>query len=84
MRRPNVRVEARRHHLSGSHADRVRSTQQLLRILKRACNEAGVWHEFKEHEYFIRKTDKKRRKKMLRRRGAQLQETEKPREQERD
>ncbi len=55
----NVRVEAKR-----------LNVLTLVRIFKRACNEAGVMHEFKEHEFFVRKTDKKRRKKMIKRRGA--------------
>ena len=63
----NCRLEAKRLPPGG---DRGRSIQIMLRIFKRMCNEAGIMHEFKEHEFFIRKTDKKRRKKMLKLRGA--------------
>lgn len=69
MRRANVRIEAKRLP-NATKADRDRSLAQMLRILKRACNEYGVMHSLKEHEFFIRKTDKKRRKKMLKIRGA--------------
>ncbi len=64
-RRANVRVEARRLPPNASRADRDRSLMQLLRIFKRACNEYGIMHELKEREYFVRKTDIKRRKKQM-------------------
>jgi ribosomal protein S21 len=67
----NVRIEAKRLPPGATKSDRDRSTQILLRIFKRACNEAGIMHDFKEHEFFIRPTDKKRRKAMIKARGAQ-------------
>ena len=66
----NVRIEAKRLPPGANRGDRERSTQILLRIFKRACNEAGIMHDFKEHEFFIRPTDKRRRKRMIRARGA--------------
>lgn len=72
MRRPNVRVEARRLPPNASRQERDRSIQQLLRVFKRACNEANVMGDFKEHEHFTRPTDKKRRKRMAKVRGALL------------
>jgi len=66
----NVRIEAKRLPLNANRSDRERSSQTLIRVFKRACNEAGIMHDFKEHEFFIRRTDKKRRKKMLKIRGA--------------
>lgn len=69
-RKPNVRIEAKRLSPNASRAERDRSLTTLLRIFKRACNEAGIMHSLKEHEYFIRKTDIKRRKKMIKARGA--------------
>jgi ribosomal protein S21 len=37
-----------------------------LRILKKKCTEYGIPHELKEHEFFVRKCDKRRRKRMHR------------------
>lgn len=66
----NVRIEAKRLPQGASRADRERASQTLLRVFKRACNEAGIMHDYKEHEFFIRKTDKLRRKRMIKARGA--------------
>lgn len=41
----------------------------LLRRFKRACSEAGIMHLIKEHEFYEKPSDKRRRKK----RHAQLQ-----------
>jgi ribosomal protein S21 len=76
-RRPNVRVEAKRLPFNASKAERDRAAVTLLRIFKRACNEAGVMSTFKEHEFFIRPTDVKRRKRMNKIRGAARAEEEK-------
>jgi len=70
MRKANVRIEAKRLSPNASRAERDKSLAILLRIFKRACNEAGIMHSLKEHESFIRKTDIKRRKKMMKLRGA--------------
>ena len=42
----------------------------LAKIFKRACGEAGIPSELKERQFFIRKTDKNRRKKALKARNA--------------
>lgn len=57
----NVRVEVK----SNSRSDQ----QNLMRRFKRACNEAGIMHLIKEHQYYEKPCDKRRRK----RRHAQLQ-----------
>lgn len=66
----HVRVESRR---GGN-------VSNMLRAFKRACNEAGIMHDYKEHEFFTRKTDKRRRKAAMRKMTARLgyQEEEKP------
>lgn len=57
-----VRVEAKKLPLSASRQDRERGLSQLLRIFKRKCNEYGIMHSLKEHEFFQRKCDLRRRK----------------------
>lgn len=77
---PRVRVEAKRLPPNPTRQERERSCVQLLRSFKRACNEYGIMHSVREHEFFIRKTDKKRHKKMIKRQGqlmADLQKLEK-------
>ena len=65
----NVRIEARRLPPGATKSDRDRATQSLLRTFKRACNEAGVMHKYKEKEFFVRKCDIRRRKELMRRRA---------------
>lgn len=81
-RRANVRVEARRLPPNASKYDRERSLGQLLKIFKRACNEYGIMHTLKDHEFFIRKTDIKRRKEIMKRRAPMeaLKNQDKPKE----
>lgn len=50
----NVRVEAR--------PDRRFDIVNLLRRFKRACNEFGVTHEFKRHEYYEKPCEKRNRR----------------------
>ena len=65
----NVRIEARRLPPNASKSERDRAVQSLLRTLKRACSEAGVTHELKEHEFFTRKCDIRRRKRVMKARA---------------
>ena len=60
MRIARVRVEARKMYPGA----RQGSIFQLYRNFKRACEDYGIMHEFKEHQFFVRKCDKRRRKKM--------------------
>jgi ribosomal protein S21 len=60
-----VRVEAKRLPMNSTRQERERSCTSLLRAFKRACNEYGIMPTLKEHEHFVRNTDKKRRKKMM-------------------
>ena len=57
----NVRVEAKwPPHASDS--DKQRIGYGLAKTFKRVCNEAGVMHSFKEHEFYIKPSEKRRRK----------------------
>lgn len=58
----NVRVEARRMSSNASKADRDKNINALLRIFKRACDDAGIMAELNDREFFVRNSDKKRRK----------------------
>jgi ribosomal protein S21 len=37
--------------------------KEMLHVFKRRCNEANIMHDYKEHEFFISKSEKKRNKK---------------------
>lgn len=67
-----VRVEARRLPMNPTRQEREKSLGILLRIFKRACNEYGIPHILKEKQSFIRKTDKNRRKRMMKKLAAKL------------
>ena len=73
----NVRVEAKRLPPNASRQERDVNLQRLLRIFKRMCNEAGVMHSLKEHEFFQRKCDIRRRKDSLRKMAARQEFKEK-------
>jgi ribosomal protein S21 len=64
MKKARVRVEAKRLSPNASRQERLDSIQKLLRIFKRVCNDYGIMHAYKEHEFFVRECDKRRRKKM--------------------
>lgn len=72
MNKCRVRVEMKKLPLNASRQDRERSLSILLRILKRACNDYGIPHSLKEHEFFQRKCDLRRRKKQQARLMARL------------
>lgn len=72
---PRVRVEAKRLPPNATRQEREKSAQQLLRVFKRACNEYGVMHMYKEHEFYIRPGDKKRRAKAARK-NLQIEKNE--------
>ena len=63
----NVRVEARRLPHNVSKEDRNKALNNLLKVFKRACDDAGLNDEMKERKNFVRKTDIRRRKKQMRR-----------------
>lgn len=62
----NVRVEARKLPPNASLNERVKAVGNLYKALKKACNEVGVMQKLKEKEFYIRKTDIRRKKEMLR------------------
>jgi len=72
-----VRVEAKRLPMNASRQERDIHIQRLLRVLKRACNEYGVQQSLKEHEFYQRPCDIRRRKKALRLMAARQEFTEK-------
>lgn len=61
----NVRVEAK-WHPHASESDKQRIGYSLAKAFKRACNEAGIMHAYKEHEYYVKPSEKRRRKKRQR------------------
>lgn len=61
MRKPRVRVEAKKLSFNAGRDERMKNIAGLQRIFKRICGDYGILHSYKEHEFFIRKTDKKRR-----------------------
>jgi ribosomal protein S21 len=65
----NVRVEARRLPLGAGRQERDKAIQSLLRALKRACNDAGVTQAYRDHEFFVRPCDIRRRKRMAKQRA---------------
>lgn len=67
-----VRVEAKRLSPNPSRQEREKSCVSLLRALKRACDDYGINHAYKEHQYFIRKTDKRRQKESLKKYAARF------------
>jgi ribosomal protein S21 len=64
MNKTRVRVEAKRLPQNATRQEREYNLVKLLRIFKRACNDYGVMHSFKEHEFFVRKCDVRRRKRI--------------------
>ena len=62
----NVRVEAKRLHPNASRYEREVAVTRLLRALKRQCNEVGVMQDYRDHEFFQRKCDLRRRKRQMR------------------
>jgi ribosomal protein S21 len=63
MRKARVRIEVK----SSSHASRDEKMRNLLdaqRKFKRKCNSYGIPKMYKEHEFFVRKTDKNRKKRL--------------------
>jgi ribosomal protein S21 len=59
-----VRARAEMKSLShnASEHERFMAFKTLLLVFKRRCNEYGIMHSFKEHEYFESKPRKERRK----------------------
>lgn len=55
----NCRVEAKKIGNGGR-----ASIQGLLRAFKNACEDAEIMQDYKDHEFFIRKSDKNRKKKL--------------------
>ena len=37
--------------------------KEMLHVFKRRCNEANILHAYKEHEFFVSKSEKNRKKK---------------------
>lgn len=68
---------------NASRSERDKCLTQMLRILKRKCSDYGIPHSLKEHQFFVRACDKRRRK-AERRKMAARQElpTKKPDRQE--
>jgi len=56
MKRARVRIEAKR----------TRSFRDMMRDFKDMCEDYGIPHEYKEHEFHIRKGDRQRRKRAQR------------------
>lgn len=54
-----VRVELR----TSRHKSPEDEFKEMLHVFKRRCNEANILHDFKEHEFFVSKSEKKRKKK---------------------
>lgn len=55
----NCRVEAKKIGNGGR-----ASIQGLLRAFKNACEDAEIMQDYKDHEFFVRKSDKNRKKKL--------------------
>lgn len=72
MSKCRVRVEMKRLPPHATKQDYERSLAILLKILKRACTDYGIPKMYKEHEFFERPTDKRRRKRMQAKLAAQL------------
>lgn len=65
-----VRVEAKRLPHNASGKERMDNLQRLLKVFKRQCNEYGVLQSFRDHEFFQRKCDLRRRKDAMRKMAA--------------
>jgi ribosomal protein S21 len=77
MTKARVRVEAKKLPPNASRQDREYQLVRLLRIFKRMCNEYGIPAAYKEHEFFVRKCDKRRRKRMAKKAAARQEGTDK-------
>ena len=67
MRKARVRLEVKRLPSSARKEDHMRNLTIMQRIFRRMCNDYGINQEYRDHEFFIRESDKRRRKKMAKR-----------------
>lgn len=65
----NVRVELRDMHPNCSRDERETAFRRMFATFKKAVTDAGVLHDYKEHEFYESESKKKRKKK----RDAELQ-----------
>lgn len=65
----NVRVELRDLHPNCSREERENAFRRMHATFKKAVTDAGVLHDYKEHEFYESESRKKRKKK----REAELQ-----------
>lgn len=65
----NVRVELRDLHPNCSREERDNAFRRMFATFKKAVTDAGVLHDYKEHEFYESELQKKRKKK----REAELQ-----------
>lgn len=66
MRKPLIRVEARRLPAYASQDERDREGRSLINRFKRVCHENNILHQIKIKEHFVRPCDERRQKKAQR------------------
>lgn len=57
-----VRVEMRDLHPNCSRDDRDKAFRRMFATFKKAVTDAGILHDYKEHEHFVSESRKKRKK----------------------
>lgn len=64
MSKVRVRIESRRLSPTASRQERLDNIDRMLKILKKACDDYGIPSAYKDHQYFIRKCDRRRWKRL--------------------
>lgn len=84
MKKALVRVEARRLSFNADRREKDRNLVQLLRTLKKLCQSYGIPRALKEHEFYVKNSEKQRRKREQKKKAAregrkdELQDTVNP------
>ena len=72
-----VRVEAKKMPHNASEYERRKNFDNMFKAFKRAVEDYGVMPQCKEHEYYEKPSDKKRRKRRQRLRELEFQKSDK-------
>lgn len=65
MNKVRARVELKKLPINATSTEKWKAFEKLKRDFKKAVHQARVLHDLKDHEFFVRKCDIKRRKKAM-------------------
>lgn len=65
MSKVRVRVVAKRLSMNASESEKNLNFQKMMRVFHKACKTYGIIQDYKDHEFFNRKCDVERKRRLL-------------------